>query len=66
VAGAMEEFGDAQGIFRRIDNPHCFAGCRQCPYRAHCLHPQTERVYLLLKERQAACPIDQRRLAGIV
>ncbi len=66
VAGAMEEFGDAQGIFRRLDNPRCFDGCRQCPYRANCLHPQTERVYLLLKDRQAACPIDQRRLAGLV
>ncbi len=66
VAGAREEFGQAQGTFRRLDNPRCLAGCRQCPYRSHCLHPQTERVYLLLKDRQAACPIDQRRLAGLV
>lgn len=64
VAGVRAEFGALAGIFHRPDNPRCF-DCPRCSYRACCLHPQTERVYLLLKDRQAACPIDQRRLAAL-
>ncbi len=62
VTGVTAEFGDPGKVICRQDNPRCFA-CVQCPYRANCLHPQTERVYLMLKDRQAACPIDQRQLA---
>lgn len=65
AAGAAQEFGDLAAVFARPDSPPCF-DCGRCPYRTHCLHPATERVYLLLKDRQAANPLDQRRLAGLV
>lgn len=65
VAGVAREFGDPAKLIRRPDNPRCF-DCQRCPLRSDCLHPQTERVYLLLKDRQASCPIDQRRLAELV
>jgi ribosomal protein S12 methylthiotransferase accessory factor len=65
VTGVTAEFGDPKKAVSRQDNPRCFE-CAQCRYRANCLHSQTERVYLLLKDRQAACPIDQRQLAKLV
>lgn len=65
VAGAATEFGDLTGIFARGDMPPCF-DCGRCRYREHCLHPATERVYALLKDRQAANPIDQKKLAELV
>lgn len=65
VAGAVAEFSDLADIFARGDAPPCF-DCGRCPYRKHCLHPATERVYRLLKDRQAENPIDQKRLAELV
>ncbi|MDR7866713.1 MAG: YcaO-like family protein [Sporomusaceae bacterium] len=65
VAGVAREFGDPTMLVCRPDNPRCF-DCQRCPQRPACLHPQTEQVYLQLKDRQAACPIDQRRLAALV
>ena len=65
VAGVVREFGDPTMLACRPDNPRCF-DCQRCPQRSACLHPQTEQVYLQLKDRQAACPIDQRRLAALV
>ncbi len=62
VAGAMKEFGDLTGVF--ADKPPCF-DCRRCPHGAYCLHPATERVYMLLKDRQAENMIDQKRLAEL-
>jgi ribosomal protein S12 methylthiotransferase accessory factor len=64
VAGALREFGDLADVFAREEKPPCF-DCRRCRYRAHCLHPATERVYLLLKDRQAENPIDQKKLAEL-
>ncbi len=65
VAGVVREFGDPAKLICRPDNPPCF-GCLRCHQRSECLHPQTEQVYLLLKDRQAACLIDQRRLTELV
>jgi ribosomal protein S12 methylthiotransferase accessory factor len=65
VAGAAAEFGDLTGLFANGDKPPCF-DCGRCRYREHCLHPATERVYMLLKDRQAENPIDQKKLAELV
>ncbi|MDT8899915.1 YcaO-like family protein [Anaeroselena agilis] len=64
VAGVLKEWGDPSKLDCRPDNPRCF-DCARCAWRGDCLHPETERVYLLLKERQAANPIDQRHLAAL-
>jgi len=64
VAGAVREFADPAKLTCRPDNPRCFE-CQLCSRRSVCLHPQTEQVYMLLKDRQADNPLDQRRLAEL-
>lgn len=64
VKGVMGEFGAAERLVSYQGNLRCF-DCTACPFRTHCLHPANERVYLLLKERQAENPIDQGWLGGL-
>lgn len=64
VEGVTREFGDPEKLDSYQGNLNCF-DCAACSFRSACLHRATERVYLLLKDRQAASPIDQRRSAGL-
>lgn len=65
VRGVTTEFADPRHILDYQGNLPCFA-CSECAFCSQCLHPTSESVYRLLKERYAAADIDQTRVRDLL
>ncbi|KJS67636.1 MAG: hypothetical protein JL50_06305 [Peptococcaceae bacterium BICA1-7] len=60
-----DQLHDPDKVFGRIYPEFSCWDCDNCQARGYCCYKETERVHKLLKERYAANPVDQEKLADI-
>ena len=61
IQGVIKEFGDTERFFDTFGYLPCWQ-CNQCKYSQQCSYKLHEKVYVTLKERYAANPIEQTAL----
>jgi len=64
IHGVVNEFGSPSKIFSQ-GHLGCW-NCKHCRFSGQCLYPSMEQVYKLLKDRYAACNINQTHLKELI